>query len=78
MSKISRAVAYIDLKALEYNCQSIRSFLSPGAGLLGVVKADAYGHGAVEISRKLSSIGVDYLGVATIDEGIDLRSGGII
>ncbi len=58
--------------------QSIRSHLSPGAGLLGVVKADAYGHGAVEISKKLESIGIDYLGVATIDEGIDLRSGGII
>ncbi len=78
MSKVSRAVAYIDLNALEYNCLSIRSRLSPGAGLLGVVKADAYGHGAVEISKKLESIGIDYLGVATIDEGIDLRSGGII
>ncbi|MBP1748075.1 MAG: alanine racemase [Deltaproteobacteria bacterium] len=78
MSKVPRAVAYIDLHALEYNCQSIRSHLSPGAGLLGVVKADAYGHGAVEISKKLESIGIDYLGVATIDEGINLRSGGII
>ena len=77
MSKVPRAVAYIDLKALEYNCSSIRGRLSPGAGLLGVVKADAYGHGAVEISRKLESIGIDYLGVATVDEGIDLRSGRI-
>lgn len=78
MSKASRAVAYIDLQALEYNCLSIRSQLSPGAGLLGVVKADAYGHGAVEVSRKLESMNIDYLGVATIDEGIDLRSSGII
>ncbi len=78
MSKSSRALAYIDLNALEFNCSSIRSHLSPGAGLLGVVKADAYGHGAVEVSRKLESIGIDYLGVATIDEGIDLRSAGII
>lgn len=77
MSKVSRAVAYIDLNALEYNCLSIRSRLSPGAGLLGVVKADAYGHGAIEVSRKLGSIGIDYLGVATIDEAIVLRSGGI-
>lgn len=77
MSKVSRAVAYIDLKALEYNCRSIRSLLSPGAGLLGVVKADAYGHGAIEVSRKLELIGIDYLGVATIDEGVNLRSGGI-
>ena len=77
MSKVSRAVAYIDLNALEYNCLSIRSRLSSGAGLLGVVKADAYGHGAIEVSRKLGSIGIDYLGVATIDEAIVLRSGGI-
>lgn len=77
MSKVSRAVAYIDLNALEYNCLSIRSRLSSGAGLLGVVKADAYGHGAIEVSRKLGSIGIDYLGVATMDEAIVLRSGGI-
>lgn len=77
MSKVSRAVAYIDLNALEHNCLSIRSRLSSGAGLLGVVKADAYGHGAIEVSRKLGSIGIDYLGVATIDEAIVLRSGGI-
>lgn len=78
MPKLSRAIAYIDLGALEYNCQSIRSRLSPGAGLLGVVKADAYGHGAREVSKKLESIGIDYLGVATVDEGIDLRTGGIV
>ncbi len=77
MSNSPRAVAYIDLGALEENCRSIRGHLSPGAGLLGVVKADAYGHGALEISRKLESMGIDYLGVATIDEAVDLRKGGI-
>lgn len=77
MSNSPRAVAYIDLGALEENCRSIREHLSPGAGLLGVVKADAYGHGALEISRKLESMGIDYLGVATIDEAVDLRKGGI-
>lgn len=77
MSNTPRAVAYIDLGALEENCRSIRRRLSPGAGLLGVVKADAYGHGALEVSRKLESIDIDYLGVATIDEGVDLRKGGI-
>ncbi len=78
MANVSRAVAYIDLGALEYNCSSIRKRLSPGAGLLGVVKADAYGHGAIEISKKLESIGIDYLGVATVDEGMALRSGRIV
>ncbi|MEN6617475.1 MAG: alanine racemase [Syntrophorhabdus sp.] len=77
MTKQSRAVAYINLGALEYNVRSIRSHLSAGAGLLGVVKADAYGHGSIQISRKLESLGVDYLGVATIEEGIVLRQGGI-
>ncbi|MDD3845121.1 MAG: alanine racemase [Syntrophorhabdaceae bacterium] len=77
MSNSPRAVAYIDLGALEYNYRSIRQRLSPGAGLLGVVKADAYGHGALEVSRRLESIGIDYLGVATVDEGVDLRKGGI-
>ena len=72
-----RAVAYIDLGALEENCRSIRQRLNPGTGLLGVVKADAYGHGALEVSKRLESIGIDYLGVATVDEGVDLRKGGI-
>lgn len=77
MSDSPRAVAYIDLGALEENYRSIRQHLKHGAGLLGVVKADAYGHGALEVSKKLESVGIDYLGVATIDEGVDLRKGGI-
>lgn len=77
MSSSPRAVAYIDLGALEENCRSIRQRLDPGTGLLGVVKADAYGHGALEVSKRLESIGIDYLGVATVDEGVDLRKGGI-
>lgn len=77
MTNSPRAVAYIDLRALENNYRSIRQRLGAGVRLLGVVKADAYGHGAREISEKLRALGIDYLGVATVDEGMDLRKNGI-
>ena len=44
---------------------------------LGVVKADAYGHGAIQISRKLEQLGADYLAVSSLDEAEELRRGGI-
>jgi alanine racemase len=72
-----RAIAYIDLGILEENLQMIESCITAGAKTLCVVKANAYGHGAVEVSRRLETAGVDYLGVATIDEGIELREKGI-
>ncbi|NLW35123.1 alanine racemase [Syntrophorhabdus aromaticivorans] len=74
---IPRAVAYIDLRVLEENYGTIKSKLSPEAGLLCVVKADAYGHGAAEVSRRLEDLGVSYLGVASAEEGIELRDYGI-
>jgi alanine racemase len=55
----------------------IKSRITAGAKVLCVVKANAYGHGAIEVSRRLETAGVDYLGVATIDEGIELREKGI-
>ncbi len=74
MTNIQRAAAYIDLGILEENYNTIRSKLSPEVGLLCVVKADAYGHGAIEVSRRLESLGAFYLGVATIDEAVELRT----
>jgi alanine racemase len=73
VASINRAVAYIDLGILEENCKTIMSKLSSETGVLCVVKADAYGHGAIEVSRRLESLGVLYLGVATIDEAVELR-----
>lgn len=70
-------VAEIDLAALAYNYRQIEKKIPRGAKILGVVKADAYGHGAVPISRKLEELGVEYLGVAMSDEGVQLRQGGI-
>ena len=63
----------IDLKALEHNFQQIRASIRGGTGIMACVKADAYGHGAAPVSKRLVSLGVEYLAVASIDEAIALR-----
>jgi alanine racemase len=77
MANTNRAVAFIDLSILEENYKTIKAKVLPETGILCVVKADAYGHGAVEVCRRIESIGISYLGVATIDEAVDLRANGI-
>ncbi len=67
----------VDLKALEFNYWQIRKRIPKGVKFLAVVKADAYGHGAVPISRNLEKLGVEYLGVAIPEEGVELRKGGV-
>jgi alanine racemase len=67
----------IDLDAAKHNIDRVRSIVPPGVRMLLVVKADAYGHGAVRISRLAVECGVDMLGVATLDEGRELRKAGI-
>ncbi len=67
----------MDLTVLESNYRAIQARVSPDVRLLPIIKADAYGHGALEAGRRLQSIGVSYLGVATIDEGKELRDNGI-
>ncbi len=67
----------IDLDALTANYNIYRRMLPQGTGIVGMVKADAYGTGAVEIGKTLQSIGAAYLAVAVIDEGISLRKAGI-
>ena len=67
----------IDLDAMKWNIERIRSLIAPSCRMLLVVKADAYGHGAVRISRFAEECGVDMLGVATLDEGKELREAGI-
>ncbi len=70
-------VAQIDLGALAFNFRQLRKRVPKGVKLLAVVKADAYGHGAVPISLKLEKLGVEYLGVAIAEEGVELRKGGV-
>lgn len=67
----------IDLNALEYNFKQVKAHILPDTRVLVCVKSDAYGHGIVPVSKKLVSLGVDYLGVASIDEGMALRKAGI-
>lgn len=67
----------VDLDALEWNIGRVRDLVPDGVRILLVVKADAYGHGAVRISQQAVDFGVDMLGVATLDEGRELRSAGI-
>jgi alanine racemase len=69
--------AAISLDALRHNYLTLKKHLDPGAQLMAVVKADAYGHGAIECSRALESIGADWFGVGLVEEGIALREAGI-
>jgi alanine racemase len=72
-----RAWVEIDLGALSHNVQQLRSLLSPHTELMAVVKADAYGHGSVTVAQTVLQSGANWLGVATVPEGIQLREAGI-
>ncbi|MBE6964082.1 MAG: alanine racemase [Ruminococcaceae bacterium] len=74
---LRRTWAEIDLDALAHNYHQVRRLAGPDVKYLGVVKADAYGHGALQISRKLEELGADYLAVSSLDEARELRCGGI-
>jgi alanine racemase len=66
----------VDLARMTENFQAIRRAVAP-ARVMGILKANAYGHGLVETARHLVAVGVDYLGVAFLEEGILLRESGI-
>jgi alanine racemase len=67
----------INISNLENNIKELKKNIPSGTKLLGVVKADAYGHGAVMLAPTILASGIDMLGVASIDEGVDLRQAGI-
>jgi len=69
--------AEIDLDALEHNLNEAKKHVSKNVGVMAMVKGDAYGHGAVQVSSKLAKCGVASLGVATVEEGLELRESGI-
>jgi alanine racemase len=69
--------AHIDLNALAYNFHSSKQFIGTEVKYMAVVKADGYGHGAVECSLRLESEGIDWFGVAIPEEGVDLRRAGV-
>jgi alanine racemase len=69
--------AEVDLGALAHNVASLRSRLRPGTGMIAVIKANAYGHGAVAAGRQALAAGADWIAVATVQEAAELRSAGI-
>ncbi|MEE2889368.1 MAG: alanine racemase, partial [Planctomycetota bacterium] len=74
--KPERAWATIDLDAIANNLKVLRQRL-PGKKILAVVKADAYGHGSIPVSKRLEQENIDFLGVGTSREALDLRESGI-
>jgi alanine racemase len=68
----------IDLAALCHNLNLVRTFCRGNQGVMAVVKADAYGHGVVAVSRTLEAAGVEQFAVACLEEGIELREAGIV
>ena len=75
MMRLRPTVAVIDLSAIRRN---IRTLKPPRAELMAVVKANAYGHGSVQVARAALSAGARWLGVALVEEGIELRDAGVL
>ncbi|MDR1412595.1 MAG: alanine racemase [Actinomycetes bacterium] len=67
----------VDLDAIRANVLAFRQLTGPGVKFMAVVKADAYGHGAVAVARAAVDAGAEWLGVATADEALELRAGGL-
>jgi len=72
-----RAWAEINLDNLNYNINQFRKILPKSCNLMAVVKANAYGHGDIEIAKELNQLGIDAFAVAALEEGIHLRKKGI-
>ncbi|MBN2875867.1 MAG: alanine racemase [Spirochaetales bacterium] len=68
--------AEVDLGAIKDNVKALSSLLSPGSSICAVVKADGYGHGAVQVARACLDAGASFLGVALVEEGVALRKAG--
>lgn len=69
--------AEVDLNAIAHNIQAIRKKVTNGVKIMAVVKADGYGHGAIEVARVALQNGIDFLAVAIPEEGVELRRSGI-
>ena len=72
-STLRRTWAEVNLDAIAYNYKAIRKHIGNDVKFLGVVKADAYGHGSVQVGGLLQELGADYLAVSSIDEAMELR-----
>ena len=72
-----RSYVLVSREQIARNYRNVRSVVGPDVEVAGVVKADAYGHGAVEVSKVLTAEGAKWLAVSSVDEGVNLRCGGI-
>jgi alanine racemase len=72
-----RSWVYVSREQIARNFRAVRDAVGPGVEVAGVVKADAYGHGALEVSRVLLAEGARWLAVSSVDEAVQLRAGGI-
>ncbi len=76
MDRYYRVQADIDLSAVRKNIETLRGFLPAGKKMLAVIKANAYGHGAIEVADAVADL-TDYYGVACLDEAVELRNAGV-
>lgn len=76
MKLLKRTWANVSIDALEHNCKAIRRHAG-NCKMMGVVKADAYGHGAVPVSHALTELGTEYLAVSNLEEAVQIRRGGV-
>lgn len=74
---MSRTWAEINLDEFAHNFKILKNILNPNAKFLGVIKANAYGHGMIQCAKKLQECGADWLAVAAVTEGVELRRNGI-
>lgn len=77
MNILRPTYAEINLKNIKYNFEIVNKFVGKDVGILAVVKADAYGHGVIEVAKVLDETSVKFFGAATVEEGIELRNAGI-
>jgi alanine racemase len=77
LNQHDRAWVEINIDAIAHNIRAIQRLLQPKTAMMAVIKADAYGHGALQVAHLAQDLGVQYLGVATVLEGVTLRQAGI-
>ncbi len=77
MAQAARCYVEISRSRIAANYRAVRDAVGPGTQIIGVVKANAYGHGAVEVASVLAAEGAKWLAVSSVDEGITLRRAGI-
>ena len=73
----TRAWTEIDLSKISHNVEEVRKLIPSTSKIMAIVKANAYGHGDVACAKELVKCGIDFFGVSSIDEAVNLRENGI-